>query len=727
MATTHLIGSEIIESNTHKYTDYILNNQFPSIYDGFKKIKRRLIWALKDEKDSFSGLKLKSKTGRYHPYSDESIYETAIKMSQPFQTPFLFFNLKGDFGTYSGDDPASARYVKFKISEFTKDMFLRGIDLSSLTFEQSEDLLGYEPSYLIPKLPTTLLFSNVTIGYGFKSLTFGYPIDVICDMVIEFSLYKEKTENSISPSWDFSKFYKSLIPVFPINNKILNPKQIEKEYKKGNYFAPVIIEGDIKILNQNTIMIMNIPYHNSVKNTKAYLINKVLKDKTSKLSNNITSLDFLADDEINAKILIRFKKNANIFNMIEQIKSKIKFRSIINPFPNYIKNGKIVKANQLQLLEEWYNKRYYSIFAKKRKQLKNLLKRKNQLAALLIVTENSDRIIEVIKNYDEEECIKTLMNEFDLSFYQSNYIKNSRIGILSKVDKKKISEEYETIKNDIDNLLESFNKIHNEIREDAEYFKKKYKMPKHCSYIPKYIGALIVLNKGICNFESIDELYELISIFKKYKIKIIKYPKNINSIILFKNGKMILKNKDIILSKYKDYEYLAFNANKKYTVATNGIFHLKTEGPCYIEDKDFIFTNSKYVFGLSKHGKIELVDIDDIPTRKANQQGNKTDYIYYWNKLKPDNEYILITYNTKQRYKISFHKITDKTKKVILFVDGITKVLGLFNKEEENIFIQLPNKNILHIDSFDKIKFNKQKKKGKTYISMSISKFEIIK
>lgn len=720
MSTIDLIGSKVIESNTNEYSKYILTNQFPSVYDGFKKIRRRLIWSLKEEKGNFSGLSLKSKTGKIHPYGDASIYETAVKMSQSFQTPFLFFELQGDSGTYSGDAPASVRYVKFKISDFTKDMFLKDIDLNAFSMEQTEDLLGLEPSYLIPKLPTTLLFSNNTIGYGSKSLTVGYPINVICDMVIEYSLYKEKIKDAICPNWDFSKFYKLLIPIFPVNNRILNPIQIEKEYKKENFTPSVIVEGDIKILNQNTIMIMNIPYYNSIINIKKDLIN-ILRNKNNPLSNEIVSLDFLADNETDAKILIRFKKTTDIFDMIKNIKSKIKFRSIITPFPNYVKDNKIIKMDHLQLLEEWYNKRYFSIFGKKRKQQRALLKRKNQLLALLIVTENPDRIIQIIKTYDEDKSIRLLMKEFKLSFYQSKFIKNSKIGIISKADRKKLKKEYESVEFNINELLKSFNFIHKDIREDAKYFKKKYKMPDHCSYVPKYIGAFIVLGKGICNFESYDELYKLISIFKKLDMKIIKYPSKIRSIFLFKNGKSISVNTDILLSKYEKSEYLIINQDKKYTIATDGKYHLRAYGIHYIPNKHLLYINKKHIFGLDYKGHIDLININDIPERKPSQQGNKTDYIYYWDKLIPDTKYILITHSSKQNSKITMHMINSNTKKIITYAGGTTTPLGIFKEDEKNIFIQLPNKAILHIDSMDKYIINKRKK------DIPIAKFNVIK
>lgn len=729
--TIKLIGSDVIEKNTIEYSRYILQNQFPSAVDGFKKVRRRLIWALRGEKGTFSGLTLKSLAAKNHPYGDASIYDTAVKMSQRFKIPFILFSLnESDPGTYSGDTAAAAKYTKFSVTPITFDLFFKDIDIATFPMELTEDMMDFEPSYFIPKLPTALLFHNDTIGYGYKSLTFGYPIDVICDMVISYSQFKQKEDKSLLSEWDYSKFFKKLYPIFPIRNRLLNSKQITKEYENGNLSPCAIIEGEIKIKDANTIIILTTAFRNSIVKVKKDLI-ATLRNKNNPLSASILALEYLADNDIEAKILIRFKRTVNIFEMIEKIKSIIKFTSVIKPFNNYVENDKLVEKTFVDLIKLWYDKRYYSIFGRKRRIQKELYKRIVQLEALIIVTKNTDRVIDIIKHYDEDEALRMLIDEFKLSFYQSKFIYNSKISIISKADSKKLAKEYEQKKKENEELIESFKHIHEEIQEDAKYFKNKYKMEKHNSFIPEYIGVLVVFGQGIINFESFDELYKLISVFKNKKMKIIKYPSCVKSILTASNGKIISHNTDILLPKILNVDDIVINGDKKYTIVTDGEYNYKIKGPYIISDKFTLHTNESVVKGVTNIGKIDDIPVKNIPTRKPFQQGNKTDYIFYFDPPKPNKQYVLISNSDKEKSKLSFHLITDKTKKILTYAGGNTKIFGVFPIEEKNIFLTMANKNIVRIESFDKIKLGKQKKKGKirneVHIAIPISKFEVIK
>lgn len=281
--------------------------------------------------------------------------------------------------------------------------------------------------------------------------------------------------------------------------------------------------------------------------------------------------------------------------MVERLKDVIKFSSLFSPFNNFPEDGKVVDKSPIQALKAWYKERYYSILGKKKYQQQRLINRKRQLEALLIVGANVTDIIDIIHKQTEMECLKSLMEKYKLTFYQSKYIRNSKISILAKTDIEKIKEEYETVNSEIDNLLASFNKIHKEIINDAKFFRDKYPTPDNGSYCPEYLGYIVIKDKGILVFESLIEMSKLISIFKNETKKVYLFPKEIKDIIIVnKFGNFIKWDTDILMEKISNNIGVMINSSHyRNTIVLKNNNTFRIEGLKFASDADQLFhTNS---------------------------------------------------------------------------------------------------------------------------------------
>lgn len=221
------VASELIRENTIAYAKQILSNIFPNVIDGFKKVRRRIIVTQPPDR-LFGGQELISNTIRIHPYGDGSIYETGCRMAESFRYAFPLLYLKGNTGSYNGSRAASARYTKFKLTDFCKDVFLNGINFKTIPTELTEDLSDYEIKYFIPKIPTALLYNNDSIGFGYSSSTMPLKFENVCDLAIDFVSCSDKR------NWDYSKLIKKFVPSFSIRVYIKNKEELLKSYRNGD-------------------------------------------------------------------------------------------------------------------------------------------------------------------------------------------------------------------------------------------------------------------------------------------------------------------------------------------------------------------------------------------------------------------------------------------------------------------------------------------------------------
>ena len=166
----NLIMSDVVDDYMYKYGEYMIANMFPHIIDGLKTVIRRSLFVNAKKYPNYTATpNAIAKTNRYHIHSGEAIYKAMIRCCQDFSMLYPLFTLKGDYGSYSGDIQASARYTEIKLSHFAYDMYFKNSKMELLKYMTTEDLKGLEPRYLIPKMPMTLLMYSYTIGFGFTS------------------------------------------------------------------------------------------------------------------------------------------------------------------------------------------------------------------------------------------------------------------------------------------------------------------------------------------------------------------------------------------------------------------------------------------------------------------------------------------------------------------------------------------------------------------------------
>ena len=169
-----IIKSDITDEVQRAYLDYamsvIVSRALPDVRDGLKPVHRRIIYAMYDQKITFSGKYHKSAAvvgevlKNYHPHGDVAVYDSMVRMGQGFSLRYPLIAPQGNFGNIDGDPPAAMRYTEAKLSQIAEFLYT-DIDKNTVDFNLN-DLQNMEPAYLPSLLPNLLINGAAGIAVG---------------------------------------------------------------------------------------------------------------------------------------------------------------------------------------------------------------------------------------------------------------------------------------------------------------------------------------------------------------------------------------------------------------------------------------------------------------------------------------------------------------------------------------------------------------------------------
>lgn len=227
------------------YSTSEVENKYPNYIDGLKTINRRIIWVSRDMTKPDAMMRMIGEVMTLHTSGDQSIEDAIKRLSQPFKHAQPLITVIGKNGAYyDTDGAAAARYLKTQLSEFSNDVFYKDINMRTIPMKANKDYTVIEPKYLIPKIPMALLTYNLTIGYGFKSVTAMMDIDSVCDLVIAYASDPINSASGVAPA---SKYGKMIMPSFPTKCLITNPEELTQSYSNDVWDTPIRIDGVVEL------------------------------------------------------------------------------------------------------------------------------------------------------------------------------------------------------------------------------------------------------------------------------------------------------------------------------------------------------------------------------------------------------------------------------------------------------------------------------------------------
>ena len=157
------------------YLDYamsvIVGRALPDVRDGLKPVHRRVLFSMSEQGNVWNRAYRKSARvvgdvmGKYHPHGDTAIYDTMVRMAQPFSMRYLLVDGQGNFGSVDGDAPAAMRYTEVRMARIAHEM-LADIDKETVDFVENYDGSESEPSVLPTRIPNLLVNGSSGIAVG---------------------------------------------------------------------------------------------------------------------------------------------------------------------------------------------------------------------------------------------------------------------------------------------------------------------------------------------------------------------------------------------------------------------------------------------------------------------------------------------------------------------------------------------------------------------------------
>ena len=280
------IEDEMKESYLAYAMSVIVGRALPDVRDGLKPVHRRVLFAMRELNNNWNGSYKKSARivgdviGKYHPHGDTAVYDTMVRMAQPFSMRYMLVDGQGNFGSVDGDSPAAMRYTEVRMAKITHEM-LADLDKETVDFTANYDESEHEPSVLPTKIPALLVNGSSGIAVGMATNIPPHNLTEILNACIA---------TVDQPDIDVPGLMEHIPgPDFPTAAMINGAGGISEAYRTGRGRVHIRARADIETnesTGQQSIVVNELPYQVN----KARLLEKIAELVKDKKIEGITAL-----------------------------------------------------------------------------------------------------------------------------------------------------------------------------------------------------------------------------------------------------------------------------------------------------------------------------------------------------------------------------------------------------------------------------------------------------
>ena len=429
--------SQTIHESMIPYSEFvIMDRAIPRVEDGLKPVQRRVLYSmlevgvLPDRPFKKSASIVGECMGKYHPHGDTSIYDTLVRLAQPFNMSEPLVSGHGNFGSVDGDSAAAMRYTEAKLSPLAMEM-LRDLEKDTVTWSLNFDDRLKEPNMLPGRFPNLLVNGCQGIAVGLATNIPTHNLVEACNAVIA---YIDNRNISLD---DLMKIMPA--PDFPSGAYILDNSEIRQMYEKGK--GKIYIRSKISIENadngRKNIVITEIPYQVN----KSAMLQKIAKYRDANPNGPMGAITEIVDesDRLGTRAVIKLKKDAKINTILNNLYKYCDVQTTFGANIVAIADGKPKQLGLKEILEYYVNYQQKVIYNRTNYDLEEALKKEHILEGLLIAIRNIDEVVKIIKNSKSVTDAKiTLIKTFDLSEIQSQAILDMRLARLTNLEVNKL-------------------------------------------------------------------------------------------------------------------------------------------------------------------------------------------------------------------------------------------------------------------------------------------------
>ncbi len=417
----------------------IMGRALPDARDGLKPVHRRILYSMHILRlDPASAFKKCAKIvgdvmGDFHPHGDQAIYEALVRLAQDFSSRYPLVDGQGNFGNIDGDSAAAYRYTEARLTAVAQ-LLMEGIDEDAIDFRDNYSAEKQEPVVLPAAFPNMLANGAQGIAVGMATSIPPHNLAELCDAALYLIGHRDATPAQLL------EFVPG--PDFPTGGIIVEPRaSIAQTYETGKGSIRLRARWSVEDLGRGTwvVVITEIPY----------MVPKArLLEKLGELVNE-RKLPLVGDirDESTEDIRLIIEpraRNVDALVMMEALfrSTDLETRFAVNM--NVLVDGVVPRVVSLgEALRQWLDHRRNVLVRRSRFRLAEIARRLEMLAGMLIVFLNLDEVIRIIREEDEPKQV--LIATFALTEAQVNYILDTRLRALRRLEEMQLRQEHEDL------------------------------------------------------------------------------------------------------------------------------------------------------------------------------------------------------------------------------------------------------------------------------------------
>ncbi len=441
-------GEKIIPINIEDemrtaYIDYsmsvIVSRALPDVRDGLKPVHRRVLFGmlelgvLSNRPYKKSARIVGEVLGKYHPHGDSSVYDTMVRMAQPWSLRYPLVDGQGNFGSVDGDPPAAMRYTEARLRKIAEEV-IADIDKNTVDFRPNFDDSLEEPTVMPSRIPQLLVNGAAGIAVGMAT---NMPPHNLTEIINATMAYIDNREIDIQGLMNFVK-----APDFPTGGSIYGFNGVREAFETGR--GRIVLRAKATIEEHNgreRIIVTEIPYQ----------VNKWQMIKATADMINEKKLEGISDirdesDRDGMRIVYELKRDAVSNVVLNQLYKYTSLQTSFSVNNIALVNGRPEMLNLKQLIGHFVDFRHQVVVRRTKYELEQAEKRAHILQGYLIALDHLDEVIKIIReSATPNEAKEQLMTRFALSEIQSGAILELRLRVLTGMERDKLRAEFEEL------------------------------------------------------------------------------------------------------------------------------------------------------------------------------------------------------------------------------------------------------------------------------------------
>jgi DNA gyrase subunit A len=444
---------ELEQEMRSSYLDYamsvIVGRALPDVRDGLKPVHRRVLYGMNE-----AGMQpnrpykkcariVGDVMGSFHPHGDQAIYDTLVRMAQPFSLRYPLVDGQGNFG-FDVEPAAAMRYTECRLARLATEM-LRDIDADTVDFVPNYDESRREPTVLPARFPNLLVNGSSGIAVGMATNMPSHRLSEVVDAIVE--LIDKPTANVD----DLMRHVQG--PDFPTGGIVVGRSGIRDAYRTGRGRIVIRARAHVEELRggRSSIVVTELPFGVRVGGDGG-LIQKIADLVQDKVIPEITNIDDFIDKS-GMRVVIELKRDAIPKVVLNKLFKHTSLQTTFGYNAVALVDGVPRTLSLLELVGHYLDFQREVVTRRSKHELRRAEERAHILQGYLTALDNLDAVISLIRgSTDTDAARQGLMDAFELTEIQAQAILDLRLARLTSLARKEIEDEYADLQERIGEL-----------------------------------------------------------------------------------------------------------------------------------------------------------------------------------------------------------------------------------------------------------------------------------